>query len=1538
MHMASGGSSFNSAGLVKKPNMNSIELFITDVVSEGSFLKIWAQSDRMAAIFIDRIMFAHKNNFDKGIGSVQQINQLQIGLLCCAKYTDGNYYRCKILSFITHVEVNVIFVDYGYKAPIHISNIRLFDNLAQDKTYLEGHELSSEYYLAHGVPKTHQWDSEDVKIIKQRLCFKELKCLILEEMYGKKFVKIFINDIDFVQILKYNNLADEVLLDAQRVILRSKYSFDFPPPPFPHQKISSISTTHPSLTSQKISSVLTTEPAKKSSAPPFQSEMLAPGTKHQVYVSHVEDGPLSFSVQIKDVAEKSLVQMMAQINSTSNIKNLSGPWLPGVVCLGRFSEDQSLCRAIIMNIYDEKCLLYYVDYGNSEVLPHTEIFEIPLQFVDIKVVAMRFTLANIKDISFSDKVKAYFKEQVTFKLVVIEVTETESSPLKQYCEMFIDGENIKVKLLEKVRAEHPPAFIKQHLPITRTREDIVVTYVESPSCFYVQLNKNKEALSTVMGCVDIICKKGAAQLTKDKLQPGKVCCALYSADQVWYRAQILMVYEETASVLFVDYGNQDIVPLALLREIKSDLVEKVRTQAVECCLIGYHNILPDQAISMKLEELILEQTLTMEVLDYTNNHIPIVELYDVSLTKISSKLANTQAVQPTSAGHQQPHTFNISKDRDEWNDLPASSQPNLNNDSNPSSDGIKNKSKWSHDNEEWQDKGGKNLHREKDKTSWRNKENSNKLSKNFNTDGGWPEEDVGSSDSKPRKFDRYEGKKSFKFNSREGDNSSEGDKSDQFEDRGNKKFEYSSGRDYKRKGGDSGFGNDRGGEGGFRSNRGNGHFKRDSGFRNDRGDGSFKRDGFKNDRGDGSFKRDGFRNNRGGGNFKRDRGDSYQTEFSGNNKMSTWGEPKELTVPQSVVSVGFTGIVEIVYSISPSEFYVQLTSDVENLTALMSDIASSFATGGGEIIDNPKKGQFCIAKYSEDETWYRGCIETVNTASCDVIFIDYGNHEEVNNDNIKKMKESFTILPTQSVKCELYGCVSPSEGWSEEEVSNFIANCEGKTLSANFVEKVFSKNSFKVVLTDQETGVVINSATSLGYSVPEENVNAAIAKINEKTYCDFPIQLGSNLRVQPTWFISPSQFYVQPLNSESEYRKMIEQMQIIVKKGVIKPTTQLKVGDPIIAKFKEDNVLYRARVKSDGHSPTVTFVDYGNTAKVESGMIWELEPQYAILPVQAICCALSGIVPVDKTWSKAGTSNIISYFTGDEFNCTFVDQQNGIYTVNLFNGDKNVAQELIANGLAVEKSEKHSDKDEIEEVELVVLKGQTFSVVITQVENSKQFYIHLMPEQAIAWLQILQEDAKNLKALPMEQLNRGTVCIHKYDDYLNRCKIMDVENMRVFYIDSGLVKEVKSEDLFELPASKEHPALATPCELYLQEPLTEELEVQFKSTATYKPYFAYVHGVFNDKLQVTLYVKYGQPNQNLILPFKCPIICPMPILSSHHKVIVVSASGESVYLQKPELVDSLYEFLGKLFNFYDAQEYEEQKWETYMYCAAKKFS
>lgn len=72
-------------------------------------------------------------------------------------------------------------------------------------------------------------------------------------------------------------------------------------------------------------------------------------------------------------------------------------------------------------------------------------------------------------------------------------------------------------------------------------------------------------------------------------------------------------------------------------------------------------------------------------------------------------------------------------------------------------------------------------------------------------------------------------------------------------------------------------------------------------------------------------------------------------------------------------------------------------------------------------------GMPCVAKYSADNNWYRGEITSCMESSCTVVFIDYGNSEEISKQDIYPASSSLIEIPCQAFKCTLLG-VSPHPG------------------------------------------------------------------------------------------------------------------------------------------------------------------------------------------------------------------------------------------------------------------------------------------------------------------------------------------------------------------------------------------------------------------------------------------------------------------------------------------------------------------------------
>ena len=78
-------------------------------------------------------------------------------------------------------------------------------------------------------------------------------------------------------------------------------------------------------------------------------------------------------------------------------------------------------------------------------------------------------------------------------------------------------------------------------------------------------------------------------------------------------------------------------------------------------------------------------------------------------------------------------------------------------------------------------------------------------------------------------------------------------------------------------------------------------------------------------------------------------------------------------------------------------------------------------------------GMICVALFSGDGMWYRArIIELPGNRQVDVHYVDFGNSERVSIFNLRKILDTFLVLPSQALCCSLTDVEPPSEeGWSE---------------------------------------------------------------------------------------------------------------------------------------------------------------------------------------------------------------------------------------------------------------------------------------------------------------------------------------------------------------------------------------------------------------------------------------------------------------------------------------------------------------------------
>ncbi|XP_046422936.1 maternal protein tudor isoform X1 [Neodiprion fabricii] len=1510
---------------------SELGLFVTHVETDGPLLKIWGQIDRNAATCVERMILPLSEKFAQGLALPNPGYPLTPNMICCARFQNEGYYRAKICNVQPNGNVLVHFMDYGNYEVLPPTAIRLLDNIPSAVSLHALPPLALDFVLAHILPINGTWESGTIESIKQTLRYADLKGILHSVIGSRRLLKLFYNNEDFGALLVSKELAVSVTLQDMfaahqratqprvpqmlRESVAPSLGHNYSPRPQHNMYTESSPRSNPPVQEDwrspqhRIPPVTAPPPASAPAPAPaptpealvFKSRVLDVGSMHDVYVSFVEDGPMKFSVQVKSTAQI-LTQLMADVNNHPTAP-LQEPPLPGSVCLGRYSLEGVLCRAVVMSVMEQKCKLFYVDFGHTEVLSYSDIFQLPPQFIQPKVLSIRFTLSGLKELNITDEVKDYFKKIVTGRPLVLHVRPPEGPPLIQYGDLYDGGVNVR-DVLKKTFPSSAPVFYQEAPMLKQGFKDMIhVSFVESYTKFFVQLDSGIKSLTSVMACLAEYASK-APPLDEKTLQVGRPCCASYVEDKQWYRAQILNINGEQATVLYVDYGNQETVAVSTLRRIHDDLVVNLRAQAISCVLNGFQSTPFNQELADQFELIVLEKKLAMEVIDVLPNGT-LVDLYDCTVAPMASIASqikvSSQPRRPISSPNN-AHTAN-----EQVINLSPNLESNYQSDDRNGKWGKSGKSNTCGQetrSSEWGSKSRKpqfdqNNHYERPLNKIVKEVENEQRQRDSNRHNG--EERLHQSETRNNHFNRNEpgGGNRFDRNDDSGSRRGRGGRfgSRDGNPRDDNRFEKNLGKDDSfsdRDSDTSSRGSSRRGSKGSRGIKGRGDRGSRRGGERKQASGKWS---------DGDSDRSSTKSNQSTGFRSRDRNSSNSSWKNPKaNKSSSWNSMsptspvkdtprgQKLKIPPPNITVGAAKDVEIIYTNSPTDFYVQLCPDNVELDTVMEKIAQTY-NDGGKIVrrSDLQKGLCCVAQYSSDSKWYRAVVQTNKADSASVHFIDYGNAETVVNDKIKEIQPDLAKLSAQAVHCKLFGATKTT--WSDEEIDTFAQSTEGIPLEAEFILQ--SNEVYEVLLKyTGDNGLepkYVNQQFCGNLDLQQAKKDARNITRNDRRkparvtpqyipagqkWNDESFASGYQVDVVVTWFVNPNNFYCQILSKQSEFRNMMNEIQdAYVDQQPIKST--LQVGAPVIAFFSDDGALYRAEIKElnklRGH--IVQYIDFGNCAMVDPCKIYPVEQRFAKLPKQAMHCTLSNILPATGIdWSKANKHEIDKYFDADKFKCTFHGTKDGKYLISLNNRGKDIAESMITIGLAI-NSNHVTEKSAINNVTLAeqckpipgvekedpaLWSGQTIRTKVCNIQGAAKFYIQLPP------LIESQQAVDNL----MSSTNAG----HLAECYLN----------------------------------------VTP---------TPQIDEKLKKSIEGKELIVCINSVNNQRFAVQLYDLLGQKIKILETDTDDSIgpICPLAVFASTQKVWVTHIdNAESIWLQRSTDLDKIAEVLSSLYEYYSA--------------------
>ncbi|KAK7142775.1 hypothetical protein R3I94_012202 [Phoxinus phoxinus] len=351
--------------------------------------------------------------------------------------------------------------------------------------------------------------------------------------------------------------------------------------------------------------------------------------------------------------------------------------------------------------------------------------------------------------------------------------------------------------------------------------------------------------------------------------------------------------------------------------------------------------------------------------------------------------------------------------------------------------------------------------------------------------------------------------------------------------------------------------------------------------------------------------------------------------------------PKLTDLPSKALDAGYVSDIFVSHCNSPSSFFVQLTSDEDEIFSILDQLNSGQLSDAQVELNLLQSGDLVRAEYPADGAWYRAVVQHKRDGMVQVQFIDFGNEVTLLPLKIRQLGKQFLSTPRLSICCTVEDGRRRKKGdWTQEEILTFkkSAGENGeKKIQCKFIQEDVS--AWLVSLEHQ--GVVLEDPvfnTALKSGAQTESQMRGNEDTQPLTFKEPAISQGQIVEAYASSIDGPNYFWCQFKNSE-ELDKVSLLAQEIGNCSRTKPIqpNQLRQGGLCIACFS-DQQWYRAQVIST-HDKTasVLFIDYGNESEIDLNFLKLLPTKLLESPPQAFLCQLEALGSVDGTWSDAAT-------------------------------------------------------------------------------------------------------------------------------------------------------------------------------------------------------------------------------------------------------------------------------------------------------------
>ncbi|XP_012939180.1 uncharacterized protein LOC101858039 [Aplysia californica] len=607
---SSGGAGFKSAEWQLGYKTEGTVVFVRD---PGLF---WCQELKYSNDIVELSEELSRRHMTQELRPLQKVVP---GAICAAKFhEDESWYRGVVKS-VSQTAASVYFVDYGNTESVDLASIC---DLSNDKRELPA--LAVKCSLANLDNGGRGWGDDVIEEFEKLVVDREFEV----KTVGKN------QDTHLISLLDIEENKDIVSL-LKPVVQKSAGAKSTTPPKHLNNNNSNSPSDMPGYI-EKSPTVLTS----KESGP-----VLPEGATAETFLSWIVN-PGDFWVQRAD-SSSLLEKLSNEIQEYYSQPRPAAISAPGAFVVARFSEDQQWYRGLVLKESEDMVRVLFIDYGNSDLIPKSELRQVTPQLGTVFPLAFRCTLWGVRplrnDNTWSVDAKDFLEKLTENGCQCKVVGESENH---KFVQLSVNGKDVGQELISLAvvaDATGQAAETKNQLPmfpynvtVQKGQSEVVtVTHVDSPQSFWCQLKKNNAKLDALMDKLDAhYSDAGGTPVSRPAV--GQACIAQYSEDDAWYRASVLSTSSQACDVHFIDYGNVETVSHHVVCMPEPRFLD-VPTQAVQCSL----PIAGESAhLTRALTDLTLEKELTFKVLQMQGD-LAVVELYAGDIP-ISTMLKSTE--------------------------------------------------------------------------------------------------------------------------------------------------------------------------------------------------------------------------------------------------------------------------------------------------------------------------------------------------------------------------------------------------------------------------------------------------------------------------------------------------------------------------------------------------------------------------------------------------------------------------------------------------------------------------------------------------------------------------------------------------------------------------------------------------------------------------------------------------------------------------------------------------------------------------------